>query len=74
MENMVSFLMFSPNTDSFRYLVSFGPLLYLYHLQAGHLNWGQFATAFMWPPSQLADFALGVAASSLPEHGPLRFS
>lgn len=33
--------------------------------QGGHLNWGQFATSFMWPPAQLADFVLGVVASQV---------
>eukprot|EP00913_Durusdinium_trenchii_P009344 g8781.t1 len=47
------------------YAISFGPLLSLYLLQDGHLNWGQFATTFMWPPAQLPDFALGVLASEL---------
>lgn len=33
--------------------------------QEGHLNWGQFATSFMWPPAQLGDFVLGVVASQI---------
>lgn len=43
--------------------ISFGPLVYLYFLQDGQLSWGQFATDFMWPPSQLADFTIGVVAA-----------
>lgn len=45
--------------------VSFGPLACLYFLQDGQLMWGQFATDFMWPPSQLADFVIGVGAAFL---------
>ena len=33
--------------------------------QDGHLTWGQFATSFMWPPSQLGDFALGMVTAQI---------
>ena len=42
------------------YVVSFGPLLFLYFYQGKQLTWAQYATDFMWPPAQLGDFAIGV--------------
>ncbi|CAE8714801.1 unnamed protein product [Polarella glacialis] len=45
--------------------LSFGPLLLLFLLQGFKLTWVQYATDFFWPPSQLADFAIGVVAAAL---------
>lgn len=44
---------------------SLGPSLFLFLLQGGWLSMRQHNYAYVWPPSQLADFAVGATAASL---------
>mmetsp|Transcript_67438 Transcript_67438/g.135383 ORF Transcript_67438/g.135383 Transcript_67438/m.135383 type:complete len:273 (+) Transcript_67438:313-1131(+) len=47
------------------WIVSFGPIVVLFAAQGFRLTWAQYATDFLWPPAQLADFMIGAAAAAI---------
>jgi len=47
------------------WVVSFGPIVVIFAAQGFHLTWAQYATDFLWPPAQLADFMIGAAAAAI---------
>jgi len=47
------------------YCISFGPAVFLLLLQGGDITFQQHANMSFWPPSQLADFAIGVVVAAM---------